>query len=67
MLNKAEIKKNNNVEIKLHRETALKRNSTPKQVEYNQKRIDVIFDFQAKWRRFGDVFYGVYHSEIARR
>ena len=29
----------------LHRETAWKRDSTPKQVEYNQKRIDVIFDF----------------------
>ena len=35
MLNKAEIKKNNDVELKLHRETAWKRNSTQKQVEYN--------------------------------
>ena len=53
MLNKAEIKKkNNDVELKLHRETAWKHNSTQKQVEYYQKRIDVIiFDFEAKWRR----------------
>ena len=66
MLNKAEIKKNNDVELKLHRETAWKRNSTQKQVEYNQKRIDVIiFDFEAKWQCFGDLFFG--HSKIARR
>ena len=37
----------------------------PPKNKYNQKRIDVIFDFEAKWRRFGDVFFG--HSKIARR
>ena len=68
MLKKAEIKtKNNDVELKFHHETAWKHNSTQKQVEYNQKRIDVIFYFEAKWRRFGPVFFGVFHSKIARR